>query len=162
MPVHAEVAQIALERVSGTTFEQFCNEFFPSIIGISFHPLGGIRDGGADAFAGDPVHERTGRAGHFYQASVQVDARAKIRHTAKRLREFGRDPKSLGYFTSRRIAHIDVVEDELTEELDLAVRIRDGAWIMAHVNDSPATELAFKRHLEHLPTIFARSVRRLS
>lgn len=148
--MHAEVVEIALEHVKGATFEQFCNEFFPSILGISFQPLGGIHDGGADAFSGEPVHERAGRADYFYQASVQVDARAKIRHTVKRLREFGREVKWLTYFTSRRVTHLDVVEDELSEELAVTIRIRDGAWITAHVNDSSATELAFKRHLEPL------------
>lgn len=150
MPIHAEVAEIALERVTGAAFEQFCNEFFPSLLGVAFQPLGGLRDGGADGFADDPVYERSGRAGHFYQASVEVDPRAKIKKTVKRLREFGREPKVLTYFTSRRVLHLDVVEDELSEELDATIRIRDGLWITAHVNDTPATELAFKRHLEPL------------
>jgi hypothetical protein len=86
--IDPDLVDIALDRISGTQFEKFSNMYFPSLLGVEYSPLGGMHDGGADAFGGDIVHERTGRAGIFYQASVQVDARAKIRSTLKRLREF--------------------------------------------------------------------------
>lgn len=145
--VDPELVDIALERISGTTFESFSNTFFPSLLGVDYSPLGGMHDGGADAFGGDIVHERNGKASVFYQASVQSDPKAKIRATIRRLREYGRQPEQLHYLTSRTVSSIDVVEDTLSEELDVSIRIRDARYIRAHINDSSATEFAFERHL---------------
>lgn len=156
MAADPDLAEIALTRISGTKFEDFTNSFFPSLLGVEYSPLGGTHDGGADAFGGDVVHERIGRAGHFYQASVQVDTKAKIRSTVKRLREFGRNPNTVVYFTSRVVHAIDVLEDTLGEELSIVVRIRDGAYIRAHINDTPATVAAFDKYLRP-ETEFLRS-----
>lgn len=147
MAIDPDLVDIALNRISGTQFEQFTNMFFPTLLGVEYSPLGGMHDGGADGYGGDIVHERVGRAGVFYQASVQVDAKDKIRSTIKRLRNFGRNPKSLTYLTSRTIAAIDVLEDDLGEELDCTIRIRDAGYIRAHVNDNAATAAAFEKYL---------------
>ena len=90
------------------------------------------------------------RPGTFYQASIQEDYRAKIRHTAKRLREFGRDPKLVHYVTSRVISAIDKAEEELTEELDVAIKIRDRNWIVSHINRSHQTIASYRQHLHPL------------
>ena len=150
MSIDPTLVDIALERVSGTQFEQFCNEFFPSLLGVDYSPLGGMHDGGADAFGGDVVHERTGRAGHFYQASVRKDTKVKIKDTIARLRQFKRKPSHLTYLTSLMVPHIDILEDTLGEDLGVTVRIRDGGYIRAHVNDSSASIGAFKRNLASL------------
>lgn len=152
-----DLVEVALGRIKGDDFERFALAFFASLMGVEFSPLGGMHDGGADAFGGDRVYERQGRAGHFYQASVQVDVKAKIRSTHKRLTEFGRDTSALTLLTPKSIATADVVEDTLSEELGVMVRIRDGAYIRAHSNDSLGTLAAYEKYL--LPeTEFLRSL----
>jgi hypothetical protein len=156
-PVHPDLVKIALDKAEGFQFERFVNDFYPSIVGARFVPVGGMHDGGADAFAGSPVHEEVGAPTVFYQASVQEDFRGKIRHTVKRLRESGRDPRSLVYVTSRTISLPDAEERALTRELHVAVQIRDAKYIVAHVNDTAGTMAAFHHHLRHL-TDFLRNI----
>ena len=66
-------------------------------------PLGGVRDGGADARDGTVFEDGT-RSETYYQASVEVDTEGKIRRTVARLRQFGRDPRHLIYLTSRSVS----------------------------------------------------------
>lgn len=157
MTTHPDLVAVALDRVEGFAFERFVNDYFPSIMGASFVPLGGIKDGGADAFGGDAVHEQTGSPRLFYQASVQEDFRAKIRHTVTRLRQFGRDPSRLTYVTSQKVRYIDKEEDALTTETGVSIRIRDGGYLAAQVIGDPVGEAAFEAHLRSY-TDFLKSV----
>lgn len=146
--VNLKLVEIALEHTNGSDFESFFQTFYAALAGIEFVPLGGVHDGGADAFQGDGVYEgKAGRPGTFYQATIQEDHRAKIRHTVKRLRNFGRDPKTVQYFTSRTMGVIDKEEEELSNELDVAIKIRDRKWIVANINHSPQTVAAFQTYL---------------
>lgn len=142
-----DLIDIALERIQGNVFEKFALQYFPALLGVEFAPLGGMHDGGADAFGGDPVHERSSRTTHFLQASVQADVKAKIRSTCTRLKEFGREVGSLTLLTSRVVPTVDVVEDSLSEQLGVTVRIRDGAYIRSHANDTAATVAAYEKYL---------------
>ena len=146
MTIDPQLAEIALEYVEGTAFERFFQAFYPQIVGINFVPLGGMHDGGADAFDADVVHEGS-RATHFYQASIEQDHVAKIKRTIARLHEVGRDVRNLTYVSARNITTPDRDEDLLTEELDVTIRIRSRKWIVANINRSPATEAAFEAHL---------------
>ena len=47
--INLERVNIALEKVAGTPFERFVNGFYPSVAGENFVPLGGHKDGAADA-----------------------------------------------------------------------------------------------------------------
>ena len=143
--VNHKLVEIALERTNGTDFEDFFQAFYPAVAGIEFVPLGGTHDGGADAFQGDGLFG--GKPGIFYQASTQADHRAKIRHTVKRLREVGRQPKTVHYCTSRTIASVDAEEEKLSNELRVTIRIRDRKWINGNINMSPQTVAAFKSYL---------------
>ncbi|HVH74193.1 MAG TPA: hypothetical protein VM755_04690 [Stellaceae bacterium] len=136
--------EIALEYVEGSAFERFFHAFGPEMFGINFVPLGGPRDGGADAFEGQ-IYE--GRSTHFYQASVEKDYGGKIRRTLKRLTDFGRGARILTYVSSREIPNSDVEEESLSEELDITVRIRSRKWIAANINRNAATQAAFGSHL---------------
>ncbi|MEU7820162.1 hypothetical protein [Catellatospora sp. NPDC049133] len=147
--IHPDVVAVALDKVEGFAFERFVNSFLPAITGHTYVPLGGNHDGGADAFGGDPVHERAGNAEIFYQASIQQDFRAKIRDTVRTLRKFGREPRKLNYVTSRTIQYIDNEEETLSIELGVSLRIFDGKYIGSHVNNDAATKAAFDHHLRH-------------
>jgi hypothetical protein len=155
--VPLEYVKIALERVEGFDFERFVQQFFSALLGQEFVPLGGLRDGGADAVISESVFEQPGNASLFIQASVRVDYERKIEETIARLREVGRAPRTLYYTTSRVIPRIDQVEDRLSARLSTTVKIRDFNYIVNHINDSPGTGAAFREHLVKY-TEFLRAV----
>ena len=67
----------------------------------------------------------------------------------RRLLEFGRIPRILHYLSSQEIKNIDKQEEELTNELDVIVQIRDRKWITGNINHSPQTVAAFDTNLRH-------------
>jgi hypothetical protein len=139
------LVEIALEYVDGQSFERFVNAFYSTLSGIDFVPLGGVRDGGADAVLERGIFE--GAKSAYYQASTEENCRRKIRHTVRRLRDFGREPKSLTYVTPRPVQNIDREEEALSHETDVFIKIRDRRWIVAHINTNPATIAAFHSFL---------------
>ena len=140
--------EIALERTSGTEFEQFCHVFLTAVIGVELVPMGGVHDGGADAFLGEGLLQNNQeKPDNFYQVTTQADHRSKIRHTVSRLREVGREPKFVNYCTSRTISMIDSEEEVLSSELHIRVRIRDRKWFISNINHSPQTIAAFNSYL---------------
>ena len=155
-PIHGDLVEIALAKATGTQFEHFVNDFMPSVLGQAYKPLGGYRDGGADGLV-EPVHENAASTHRFLQASVEENYEAKIRKTVERLRQFGRTPHQLQYVTNRDVKHIDQVEERLSNELDVTIRIRDAKYIASHINDSDSTQAAFNHHLRHL-TDYLKSV----
>src|SRR5688572_1594901 len=120
--INYNLVEIALEKLSGSSFENFANYYFSSIIGTNFIPLGGVHDGGADAFL-EQIWEDGSENGIFYQASIQKDYKSKIKQTLKRLLQVGRKPRRLVYLTSIKITNIDLEEESLTDELDCRIRI---------------------------------------
>jgi hypothetical protein len=148
--IHPNLVEHALSRVKGGPFELFAQQFLSALIGPNFVPMGGTKDGGADGLISDRTLEDAADEHSFMQASVEENPNKKIRNTIKRLREFGRDPKSLRYITSRSVKHLDRVEAELTAELDVAIRIFDGNYIASHINDSPGTVAAFEHNLRSI------------
>lgn len=144
--IHGDLIEIALSKGNGTDFERFTNFFYPALAGVEFIPLGGNKDGGADAFQ-DVWADR--EIGIFYQASIQENYQDKIVKTVERLKDFGRNPNSLYYITSRKIPKIDVEERRLSTLTGINLRIRDGAYIASHVNDNAQTRGAFRDHLGH-------------
>ncbi|MGV0044171.1 hypothetical protein ACRU13_07740 [Mycobacterium colombiense] len=145
-PVNTDLVRVALDKTDGWSFEKFVNDFYASIAGESFQPLGGVRDGGADAYD-HKIYESSSYAGSFYQSSIEKDHEGKIRATVKRLRQFGRLPIRVTYFSPHTIRYIDKVEGDLSRELDVTIQIRDGNYIAAHVNDGAAAIAAFDQHL---------------
>ena len=146
--INIKLAEIALERVSGDDFERFFQAFFPSIVGIDFVPMGGMRDGGADAFEAEGLFSKDPkRPTVFYQASTSIDHRQKITNTVTRIREVGRDLTALQYVSSRPIARLDMEEEHLSSKLAVQIRIRDQRWIIVHINDSEQTREAFWSYL---------------
>jgi len=146
--IDLKLATIALDHAKGSDFEDFFHAFYPALAGTDFIPLGGTHDGGADAFLDDRLYEtKGGRVGTFYQATIQEDHRAKVRQTIKRLREFGRSPKTLQYFTSQTVTVIEQEEEMLSAELDVDIKIRDRKFIIGRINHSDETKAAFTSYL---------------
>lgn len=95
------------------------------------------------------LYTRTSRAQRvFFQASTTVDTVGKIKGTIARLIEFGRTPHTLYYATSREVKHIDVVQDELTNDLGVNVRIYDVGYFQAQANYSDDVRAAYYSHLQ--------------
>lgn len=146
--VNSERMMIALGKIQGFPFEAFVNDFFGSLLGKDFTPLGGVKDGGADGFERYVSEDPSGKA--FIQASVRMDVEDKVRQTVARLKEFGRTPTSLIYVTSKPVKAVDALEDKLTNDLDVTIRIRDGNYLISHANDGIGTQAAYNQHLRHL------------
>ena len=144
--VNIEQVNIALDRVDGPTFEKFILAFYPAFAGEGFIPLGGIKDGGADAFLSRSIFEGSVPF-YYYQISVQEDYRSKISLTIKRLHEVGRNPKVLIYITSKRVKQLDLEEVQLSEKLGTNIRIRDGSFIASNINYGISTQAAFDTYL---------------
>ncbi len=144
--VDHRLVDIALERVVGVDFENFVQSFYSAVMGVSYVPLGGIHDGGADGLIADSIFEDKTQT-RFLQASVTPDTKTKVRHTLKRLRQYGRTPKSLIYCTSKSAGPIDVLESDLSDELDCRVTIRDAQYFTHQINNSPQTIQAFSSYL---------------
>lgn len=153
--IHPDLAEIALEKAEGSAFEGFAKDFLSALEGRDFIPLGGVKDGGADGLYD------YGNSRSYYQITRQENHRDKIRKTAKRLLEFGRNPSTIVYISSRYIPHIDKEEDFLTEELNLIIKIRDRKYIISHINDSKGTIAAYNNHLAVF-TQFLASINRAS
>ncbi len=148
--VHTKLAQIALkglDHTEGFTFEKFANELLGAIEGPGFVPVGGIGDGGADGVRVEGLYEKD-RPGVFYQMSVTENHKTKIRQTLRRLKEFGRTTKRLVYVTSQSIGIFDKEEEELEDEFDVTIKVRDAKWILSNLNYNDATKKAYYTHLE--------------
>ena len=150
-----EVIQIALAAAEGFPFERFAQEMYSKSVGAAFVPTGGVADGGADGVV-EGLYEDSARPTSFFQASIRPDVEQKIRSTVSRLREVGREVKSLVYFTSQQVSTFDMLEARLSDELDATIRIRDAAYLVGHVNDNPAAVLAFRQHLSHYAAYLQR------
>jgi hypothetical protein len=150
MTINLEAAKIALDRVRGETFEQFVNAIGPEIFGENFIPLGGIHDGGADAFQDESSQGAFvgNSSGTFYQASREEDHREKVRKTVRRLRKFGRSPTRLILLTPNVILHIDREQLELSRELGVEVQLRDRNWIIGNLHGAPGVIAAYRTYLE--------------
>lgn len=144
--ISGKLVPIALHEVDTANFERFGQAFYASIMGKQFIPLGGIHDGGAEGFIEPEIFEASG-AQHFLQISKQKTFERKIRQTVSRLREYGRDPKSLTYLTSEGITDIDQFEEKLSEELQCRILIRDKKYIETRINSSEAIINAFNTYL---------------
>lgn len=132
--------------LDGFGFERLIQKLLTARDGDQFVALGGVHDGGADGFFRSVLEDRQ-KPTSFVQMSIQEDVTGKVRQTAHRLREFGRELRSLTYWTSRRV-DVDTLEEKLSSELDCTVRIRDWDALTRLVNASPATSSAFMAHFQ--------------
>ena len=118
------------------------------MLGHNFKPLGGHKDGGADGFVDSDILEDVEKNTIFFQASKELGVEKKIRRTVARLREFGRNPRTLLYASSRIVKYIDKLQNDLTEELDVNIRIYDCNFFEQRANYSNDAEAAFFQYLQ--------------
>lgn len=147
---------VALDRVSGQGFEDFVNEFMAALVGASFVPVGGRADGGADGYIADHLRQEVRRPGHYLQTSITESVPAKVRHTIDRLREVGRNPASLTYYSNRPITNSEALQYELSTQLATSINLRDRRYIASHINSGDHTRAAFDNHLLGLTAFLHR------
>ena len=147
--INTNIAKIVFSEIKGTPFEEFGNEFLPAILGINYIPAGGYHDGGSDGLVRQEVYESRKKDTHFIQISVDKSFKTKIKNTIKRLKEVGRSPKKLTYFTSQHIPNIDLVENEIYEETDVFLKIYDLNWILGNLNKDAHTKSAYLNKVQH-------------
>lgn len=139
---------IALENCDTASFEKYAQTVLGSVLGVSFKPLGGHKDGGADGFIDSDISEDVSKPTVFFQASKEMDTEGKIGRTVKRIREFGRDLKTLHYATSQAVRYIDRVQNDLSEELGINVRIYDASFFQQRANYSDDAKAAYFQYLQ--------------
>jgi hypothetical protein len=127
-----------LSAASGARFERVVQDLLAIRDGEQFVALGGIHDGGADGFMRG-TFETPGRAGHFIQISLQENVSNKIRGAVKRLREVKRDVHSVTYWSGIRVPELDVLEEKLSKELAITVRVKDRLAFYRLVNHDRRT-----------------------
>lgn len=127
-------------------------------MGHTFKPLGGQNDGGADGFVDSDIRQHANRTGVFFQSSKELDPASKIRRTVKRLRDVGREPRTLYYASSRVVHRIDEMQDKLTEELDVNIRIYDRNYFEVHANENSNVQASFDENLSSSIAFIAESV----
>ncbi|QGF23777.1 hypothetical protein Rai3103_08930 [Raineyella fluvialis] len=116
-----------------------------------------MHDGGADGIILRNTSQIENRPTHFLQASIEKDAKSKIKKTIAALQKNGRTVHQLTYITSQQVPKLDLIEQEISDEISVGVRIRDREYIIAHLNDSSRHQAIFREdfghYLEHLRSL---------
>lgn len=134
-----------LSAADGGRFERAVQELLALRDGEAFVALGGVQDGGADGLLRG-TYENRGRPGHFIQVSLQQNVSKKIRDTVKRLREVKRDVHTVTFWSGIRVRELDVLEDNLSQELGVTVRIRDRLAFFRLANHDKRTQELIQGH----------------
>jgi hypothetical protein len=145
--INPKLAELALEHCGKTEFERFSQTLFGAVIGPAFKPLGGHKDGGADGFVDSDIFEGEARSTDFFQASKEITVVSKIGKTIERLREYGREVKTLYFISSYVVKDIDKQQIALGETYQTNIRIYDRNFIVQHVNHNADTVAAFASNL---------------
>lgn len=148
LTVDHRLVEIALERANSTDFEKFVQAFYSAIFEKNYVPMGGHHDGGADGWFPEGLFGQGSEESEvFLQASITESTETKIRKTLHRLREVGRNPKAVYYCTSRSVSKIDILENDLSDELNCRIIIRDGQYLINQINSTAQTVQAFNSYL---------------
>jgi hypothetical protein len=145
--IHPDVARAALDKVSGFSFEDFANTLFSALLGASYIPMGGIKDGGADGFHEETIFEISNKPNRFFQASIEPNVESKINRTLERLKEFGRTVDDLWFITNQEVKYVDKFSEDLSDKHNVNIKIRDRSYIVSHINDNDASKAAYHHSL---------------
>ena len=147
MEISESLKTYLIGTLDGFSFESLIQRLLAARDGDQFVALGGVKDGGADGFFQDIGEDRK-KPTSFIQISIQENAAAKIRGTIKRLRDFGREVRTLTYWTSQRPL-VDVLEDELSTELDISLKIRGWDAVARLITSNVETKAIFLQEFRH-------------
>lgn len=142
-----ELAKLAIENCGTTEFERFSQMVVGSLLGPSFKPLGGTKDGGADGFIDCDIFEEQLKPDRFFQASKEINVESKIRKTIARLLEVGRSPAILYFASSQSISNQDKLRLQFFDETRVHVTIFDRNYFSQHSDDNAAIKSACDQYL---------------
>lgn len=126
----------------GFVFENFALDFLAKIMGYDFIPAGGLRDRGIDGL--EHTFHREGVLRTIYQLSIEKESKAKIRRSLRKLVDNKIDYNQFTYVTSRAVAGVDLLVDQLWGEYGVSVRIYDVNWFANHVNENEGAIRAYQ------------------
>lgn len=142
-PISTNLISHLTDKCGGFAFE----DLLKSLLAITYEgfvPAGGVKDGGSDGELHGVFSEpQDGR--NFIQISKEGNANAKIKKTVDRLIEYGRDVAALTYWTQRVIPNRDVLEDQLSGDLNVVIRIREFSSLVQLINRDEKTSSQFRR-----------------
>ena len=142
-----ELVQLALEHCGRSEFERYSQTVLGAVVGPTFRPLGGNKDGGADGFVDVEILEQCDKPNRFFQASKTGNIDRKIKQTVNRLREVGRKVDLLYYASSEVVPYIDKVEAELSDHTEITVRIYDRNFFVQRASFNRDVEAAGAQYL---------------
>lgn len=142
--VSDSLATYLLGTLDGFSFERLVQKLLAARFGDQFVALGGVHDGGADGFFRSILEDRA-RPTSFVQMSIEENVSGKIRKTVTRLKEYGREVRTLTYWSVRKLV-VDTLEEDLSTELGITVRVRDWDSVTRLINASDATIAVFDQH----------------
>ena len=117
------IVAAAIDDLDKTKFERFAQFAFQQIFQQNFTATGGMHDGGLDGYFHD-LDEN-----HFFQASKEQKANAKIRKTIRRLKKT-RTINKLSYATSVKVTDKDKVEATIFRDTGIKTKIYDKDWFI--------------------------------
>lgn len=135
-PLSEKLINYLLGGIDGFAMEDLFVALLSHRHGEQFIPLGGRKDGGADGKL-QGVYSQS--EGHFVQISRETGVETKIEKTITRLREVGRKPTALTYWTHLSVPKRDVYEEQLSSSTGVVVRIKDRSSVISLINDSEET-----------------------
>lgn len=143
-PVSDKLFDYLIKNLNGDRFETLAKILFAAEIGDEFVPLGGMHDGGADGFL-DVKITAGKKPGTYFQFSVteKNSAKTKIRKTIESLKKVGRNPKHLIYGTTESLPKQDILREDVFEEHQVLVTIKDQEKLKQLVNSEPEANKAF-------------------
>lgn len=142
-----DLIDIALSQTNGTDFERFAHGLLAEFSGDRYLPMGGTHDGGADGLLDDYIAEVHEKPTSFIQTSIEQDASGKIRRTVARLKDVGRTVETLTFVSPHAVSKFDLLEETLSRDLGVLVRIRERGFIRTYVNQSSRQQDNFRMHL---------------
>lgn len=155
-PKKPEISEKLVDYLIGTIdgfgMESLISRLLTVRHGDGFESLGGRKDGGADGMLVGIYQQRNE---HYVQISKESGAEKKIERTVNRLREVGRNPKAITYWTNVSIPTRDIIEERLTDSLGLTVRIREKVSLVHLINETDDSRRLFRE-------VFAREIAELS
>ncbi|WP_343684117.1 hypothetical protein [Asticcacaulis sp.] len=137
MSAEDSLFEYLLKSVTGQKFEALAKRIYGEVDGFEFHPLGGIHDGGADAFYLPHVFSAN-KPRVFYQISTTDENRSdsKIVSTIEALRKNGRDVGQLYYITTEKLPKRDIIQQKIFEEYGVLLSVKDGEHLHGLINNN--------------------------
>ena len=145
-PIESREIEVALELAEWQNFEKYVHAYMLAVEGNDYIPLAPMHDGGADGIyystkVNGPAVKK------FFQISQVSSHKKKIRQAVKDITRSRESPDVLIYCTNRFVSSKDIVQEELSNELDCKIEIRDKSYFVYQTDSNSATKEAYLTYL---------------